>query len=138
MLAALGCAVALGAGVPVGTIEVDVGRLRSDRGQLRLCLTAEPASFPSCVDDARATARTVPASQRVVRFEGLPYGEFAVAVIHDANSNARLDTFVGIPREGFGFSNNPPLGFGAPRFAAARFRLSSAASRQQVTMRYLL
>ena len=57
--------------------------------------------------------------------------------IHDANGNARLDTFVGIPREGFGFSNNPAIGFGAPRFAAARFALERDAA-ETIRMRYLL
>ena len=53
----------------------------------------------------------------------LPRGDYALAVIHDENGNARLDTIAGIPREGFGFSRNPPIRFGPPRFAAARFDL---------------
>jgi uncharacterized protein (DUF2141 family) len=50
---------------------------------------------------------------------------------------ARLDTLAGIPREGFGFSRNPPLRFGAPRFAAARFLTRTDAEQQQVRMRYI-
>jgi uncharacterized protein (DUF2141 family) len=73
-----------------------------------------------------------------IHFDGLPHGNYAVAVIHDENNNHKLDTFAGIPREGFGFSRNPSVTFGPPRFAAARFTLSSDADRQQVRMRYLL
>ena len=58
--------------------------------------------------------------------------------IHDENSNAKLDTFAGIPKEGFGFSRNPPIRFGAPRFAAARFTMSGGAETQQIRMRYIL
>lgn len=105
---------------------------------LRLCLTADPANFPSCVDDADAVTRSVPATTRLVRFDALPVGGYAVAVIHDENGNAKLDTFAGIPREGFGFSNNPAIRFGPPRFAAARFRHAGDATAQQVRMRYLL
>ena len=104
---------------------------------LRLCLTPNPKAFPSCTGDARAVTRSVPAGTRAIRFDALPSGDWAVAVIHDANSNARLDTMMGIPREGFGFSRNPPLGFGAPSFAAARFRLD-ADGRQVIRMRYIL
>ena len=128
----------LGGTMPVANLEVDVSALRSDKGQLRFCLTADPVRFPSCVGDARAIARSVPASQHLVRFEALPRGNYAIAIIHDANSNAKLDTFAGIPREGFGFSNNPPLGFGAPRFDAARFKLEGATTSQSISMRYLL
>ena len=80
----------------------------------------------------------MPAGQSVVSFAGLPRGTYAVSVIHDENANHRLDTFAGIPREGFGFSRNPGIGFGPPRFAAARFVLAGDADRQQVRMRYIL
>ena len=79
----------------------------------------------------------MPAGQRAIRFDALPTGDWAVAVIHDANGNAKLDTMMGIPREGFGFSRNPPRGFGAPSFAATRFRLDGDTT-ETIRMRYLL
>lgn len=154
MPARLVCAMVLGATLAAaalallpgatGTAElsVEIANLRSGKGVVRVCLTADPANFPACIDDADAVTRSVPAAQipagRSVRFEGLPPGDYAVAVIHDENGNRRLDTFVGVPREGFGFSRNPPVGFGPPRFTAARFTLGSDADVQQVRMRYLL
>lgn len=123
---------------PVGSLDVGIEQLRSARGLLRICLTADPANFPSCVDDRNAVTRSVPAGQRTIRFPALPRGDYAVAVIHDENGNAKLDTFAGIPKEGFGFSRNPQIRFGPPRFAAARFRLDSDAEAQQVKMHYIL
>lgn len=122
---------------PVAELEVDVGGLRDKQGLLRLCVTANPAKFPSCVGDPRALSRSIPATQPVIRLGPLPRGDWAVAVIHDANGNAKLDTMMGIPREGFGFSRNPPIGFGAPKFAAARFALQGD-TVEKVRMRYLL
>jgi len=123
--------------VPAGRLDVQVANLRSGKGLIRVCLTADPGNFPACVDDADAVTRSVPAGQRLVRFDGLAPGQYAVAVIHDENANHRLDTFAGIPREGFGFSRNPSVGFGPPRFAAARFALAGDAEMQQVRMRYI-
>ncbi|CAN5505313.1 DUF2141 domain-containing protein [soil metagenome] len=123
---------------PVSRLDVSVEALRSAKGQLRICLTADPANFPSCIDDARAVTRSVPADVRTISFGGLPHGGYAIAIIHDENGNAKLDTFAGIPREGFGFSRNPVIAFGPPRFSAARFDLQSDAEGQQVRMRYLL
>ncbi|TPG14181.1 DUF2141 domain-containing protein [Sphingomonas koreensis] len=123
---------------PTADLTVAIGGLRSAKGVVRLCLTGDPANFPGCVDDARAETRTVPADVHDISFTGLPHGDYAVAVIHDENDNAKLDRFAGIPREGFGFSRNPPIGFGAPRFAAARFTIDSDAAAQQVQMHYLL
>lgn len=124
---------------PISTLDVTIDNVRSARGVLRVCLTADPRNFPGCVDDAQAVTRTVPANSHQVQFGGLPLGNYAVAVIHDENDNARLDTVLGIPREGFGFSRNPRIGFGPPRFAAAEFPVSAAAgATQSVRMRYLL
>lgn len=128
----------LGAAAPVARLDVQVDALRSAKGLLQVCLTSDPANFPACIDDADAVVRTVPAGARALRFDGLPRGGYAMAVIHDENGNRRLDTFAGIPREGFGFSRNPAIGFGPPRFAAARFQIDGDAERQQVRMRYML
>ena len=127
----------LAGAAPVGRLDVAVDQLRSTRGSILVCLTADPDDFPGCVDDAQALTRTVPASAPDLAFDGLPHGNYAVSVIHDENGNARLDTFAGIPREGFGFSRNPPVTFGPPRFAAARFAIDGDAQRQQVRMRYI-
>jgi uncharacterized protein (DUF2141 family) len=124
--------------MPVGKVSLDVAKLRSTRGMIRICLTAAPANFPTCADAADAATRSVPATVRSISFDGLPHGAYAIAVIHDENGNGKLDTFAGIPREGFGFSRNPAIGFGPPSFAAARFAVGSEAAMQQVKMHYLL
>ena len=123
--------------MPTASLEVGVDHVRSAKGMIRVCLTADPENFPNCVDDARAIGRSVPAGQRGVQFDGLPRGGYAVAVIHDENGNSRLDTLAGIPREGYGFSNDAPVRFGPPKFAAARFDLAGDANRQQIRMRYI-
>ena len=134
---AAGAALLIGA-TPVARLDVSFDQVRSAKGVLRVCLTAAPANFPTCVDDANATTRSIPAGTGTLRFDGLPRGGYAIAVIHDENGNAKLDTFAGIPREGFGFSRNPAIGFGPPRFAAARFAIESDAAAQQVRLRYIL
>ncbi len=55
-------------------------------------------------------------------FEDIPPGTYAMAVIHDENMNGKLETnFLGIPTEGYGFSNDARGLVGAPSFSAARF-----------------
>jgi uncharacterized protein (DUF2141 family) len=122
---------------PVGRLEVAVEGLRSDKGLVRVCLTSDPANFPACPDASLSVKRNVSAGTRVVVFDGLPRRNYAAAIMHDENGNHKLDTFAGIPREGFGFSRNPAIGFGPPRFAAARFAVASDAERQPVRMRYM-
>ncbi len=52
--------------------------------------------------------------------ENLPPGDYGVVTIHDENKNRKLDrNFIGIPKEGFGFANNPHVGLSAASFATA-------------------
>ena len=47
-------------------------------------------------------------------------GLYAVSVLHDEDRNDRLTSgFFGIPKEGFGFSNNPKIIAGPPTFEVA-------------------
>lgn len=128
----------LASAAPPGEVELGISGQRSARGLIRICLTRDPAHFPGCDDDPVAQKRTVPASQTALRFDGLASGAYAVSLFHDENGNGRLDTILGIPREGFGFSRNPPIRFGPPRFDAARFAVTSGEAAQQVRLKYLL
>ena len=78
-----------------------------------------------------------PASESVVlRFVGVPPGEYAAAVYHDGNGNRRLDlNFVGIPAEGRGYSNVATAGLAAPSFDEARFR-HDGETRLAIALRY--
>lgn len=128
----------LASAAPPGEVELGISGQRSARGLIRICLTRDPAHFPGCDDDPAAQKRTVPAGQTALRFDGLASGSYAVSLFHDENGNGRLDTILGIPREGFGFSRNPPIRFGPPRFDAARFAVTSGEAAQQVRLKYLL
>jgi uncharacterized protein (DUF2141 family) len=123
---------------PTTDLEIRLEKLRNQRGVLHLCLTRETKHFPDCGKDPAAVKRTIPAAAGPVRFEGMPQGTYALSVFHDENRNGKLDTMLGIPREGFGFSQNPVVRFGPPRFNQVRFQISSGISRQTLRLQYLL
>ena len=130
---------ALPAAAPAtGTLEIEFTHLRSDKGLLQICLTTDPADFPDCTKGKGAIRRTIPASAPRIRIEGVSPGIWAIGVVHDANGNAKLDTALGIPREGFGFSRDAPVSFGPPKFAAAQFAVGPGLVRQRIKLRYLL
>jgi len=63
-----------------------------------------------------------------ITFENVPFGEYAVAIMHDMDKNKEMDTnFIGIPDEDLGVSNNVKGGpLGGPKWAAAKFSHKSA------------
>ena len=53
-----------------------------------------------------------------------PSGQYALAFFQDLNGNGRLDfNFWGLPKEPYGFSNDPKILAGPPSFKAASFSL---------------
>ena len=48
---------------------------------------------------------------------------YAIAIYHDKNSNDEFDTFLSIPQEKFGFSNDAKVFLGPPSFSEASFFL---------------
>ncbi|HEY0627818.1 MAG TPA: DUF2141 domain-containing protein [Sphingomicrobium sp.] len=129
----------LGSSSPVeATVELEVQGLRNVRGKLHLCATRNPAHFPDCRRDPAAYRRTVPASNRRIRLTSVVPGRYAISLFHDQNSNEKLDTFLGVPREGFAFSRNPVIRFGAPKFDSVGIELVAGFTRTTVRMQYLL
>jgi uncharacterized protein (DUF2141 family) len=64
-------------------------------------------------------------------------GFYAVAVYHDANADQDFNrNLMGLPSEGFGFSNDAPTPVGLPAFSAARFRVEAGQSTTAIRMRY--
>ncbi|NQZ78760.1 MAG: DUF2141 domain-containing protein [Ekhidna sp.] len=55
-------------------------------------------------------------------FEAIPEGNYAISIFHDENGNGKLDSnLFRIPKEPYGFSNNPSTTFGPPDFDGASF-----------------
>jgi uncharacterized protein (DUF2141 family) len=120
-------------------IRVEISGLRNDKGHVLCALFSSPSDFPKKMDKAIAHATSVISNGRAAcEFSAVAPGTYAVSVIHDENSNGKLDTnFLGVPREGVGASNNPKGHFGPPKFDAAAFRFSGARLVLKITIIYL-
>jgi uncharacterized protein (DUF2141 family) len=105
------------------TLTIVVDGLRNGRGQVGCRLYRPSEDFARDDSPAIVGRQLVPIEDRRARcvFAGLAPGRYAVALMHDENGNRRLDTnLVGIPVEGFGFTNNAePHTFGPPTFDEA-------------------
>jgi uncharacterized protein (DUF2141 family) len=105
------------------SLEVTVMNINEVTGSIRVGL------FDSNEENFLKTplkGQIVKTSGKMVKviFENIPKGIYAVSVIHDVNENNELDkNFIGIPKEGFGFSNNAMGSFGPPKFKEASFTI---------------
>ena len=125
------------AAAPNSTLEIDVAGLRSNKGIILICLTANPASFPDCEGGKDSRLLRVFANKAgPIAVRGLAPGNYAVSLVHDENANGRLDKAILIPREGFGFSRNPKITFGPPKFSAVEVAVGQGDVKIPVKMKY--
>jgi uncharacterized protein (DUF2141 family) len=112
-------------------VVVRVHGFRSSRGFLECSLYAGPKGFPTDDDRAIAQSRTRIAANRTAecRFEGVAPGTYAVGLMHDENGNGKFDTFLGLPREGYGFSNNAHHALRAPSWDECKFDVADGRER---------
>ena len=130
---------AQGQSLQTNVVNVDIGGLRDDKGQVVCALYSSSDGFPK--DGKKAVARIdsgISNKHAVCEFSGITPGTYAVSVFHDENSNGKLDSnFLGIPREGVGASNGAKGHFGPPKFDAAAFHFSGGRLDLKITITYL-
>lgn len=64
-------------------------------------------------------------------------GVYGVAIYHDENASRNFDrTGIGLPAEGFGFSNNPATIAGLPSFRSVRLNVARAGLTTRIRMKY--
>ena len=120
------------------TVEVSVTGLRNMKGQILVCLTTNPKAFPDCSKDKASVRLAVKAADADDFIVHAPTdGTYAIAVVHDENSNNKMDMALFLPKEGFGFSRNPTITVGPPSFKAASFAVTGD-MRQSIKMKYML
>lgn len=120
------------------TITVEMRDFRNDKGYMRIALFDSKEGFPDKPKLAlRADSGRIKDGRARHVFTGIPYGTYAVAVLHDENGNGKMDTnWVGIPKEGGGASRNPKPRFGPPDFEDAAFRLKVRHVKLRIIIRY--
>jgi len=122
------------------TLTVRITGARNTKGKIGVTLFREAQGFP---DDPSKAVRQQSAEidphtmSAQVTFKDLPQGTFAVSVLHDENGNGKMDkNFVGMPKEGYGASNNPKKKKRAPAFDEAKFALNASEQTIEITLIY--
>ncbi|MEH2140200.1 DUF2141 domain-containing protein [Nostoc sp.] len=121
-----------------GKLTVEIDGLKNKQGQVCASIFASSEGFPS--DRNRSLQKQcikINDTPLPITFENLKAGSYAVAVFHDQNNDRILNTNVfGIPKEGFGFSRNPEIRTGAPKFSEAAFLVAGPETNIQIRLKY--
>ena len=114
---------------------VVVKNINEAKGNISVALFNNEKDFTDKMLIGRKTISKLGEVQVV--FENVVPGEYAISVMHDANDNGKIDSNAfGIPKEGFGFSNDAMGMFGPPSFEKAKFSFTGK-EQLVINLRYM-
>ncbi len=119
-------------------LQISISDMRSDKGNITITIYPDQANH--FLDGKYKLARqqlpvTLPVTHAC--FVVAKPGYYAVALFHDENNNHHFDThWLGIPVEGYRFSNNPKLFLGPPDLKEVRFQAKPGDNPITIKMKY--
>jgi len=121
-----------------GQLIVKISGLRNHTGELFVSLFSGREGFPDDPDMALINRhQPITGDSGNIVFDDLPYGDYAISLLHDENLDGRMNTsIVGAPREGFGFSGNPKSKMGPPEYDETRFLLLIPEKKMNIVVQY--
>jgi uncharacterized protein (DUF2141 family) len=131
--AAAECSAAAGQTV----LAITVKNVRSAKGDVTI--TVYPGNPKRFLAPHAKLVRIRPPAQAVVHacMTVPKAGDYAIAVYHDENGDHDFNrSFIGLPAEGYGFSNDAPALAGLPSYSAAKFTAHVGVNPLTITMRY--
>lgn len=104
-------------------LKIKIINLRNNDGHVLLSLFKDGIGYPNQPEKSfRKIKLPISNNTAYVSFTNLPSGSYSVAILHDENDDEKMNkTFLGLPKEGYGFSNNVMGTFGPPSLRKASF-----------------
>lgn len=113
------------------TLTVEITGLENNKGRVIVALLDKHK------EDVTDQSSIITDKKCTVAFKNLKHDQYAIQFFHDENENIELDTnILGIPKEGFGFSNDAMGKFGPKDFSEWLFEFSGD-THLKMTMSYL-
>jgi uncharacterized protein (DUF2141 family) len=121
-----------------GNLIINLSHLRNNKGVVRISLFNNKEGFPNQYEKA-IKFESIPSEspQMQIILVDIPYGEYALAILHDENNNKKMDfNFLRIPKEGYAVSNNAKGTFGPPKYKDAKFNVNQDSVFFDLKMNY--
>jgi len=103
------------------SLTVEIEQLRNNNGKLLLELNNDKEEV------IKGFTETIADGKCILVITELKPGKYAFKYFHDENNDEKINTnFMGIPKEGYGFSNNAKGTFGPPSFDKMLFEITGS------------
>lgn len=112
-------------------LTIEINKLENNKGLIFLEL------LDGNNKSIKGVSQEIKNNKCVIVIKNLKAGKYSFKYFHDENRNKELDTnWVGIPNEGFGFSNNAKGTFGPPDFEKTIFEIKGNLTKKCIPKYY--
>lgn len=106
-------------------LSISIPNLKNNKGEIQIGIYNKKENFPKVDKQYKVIYVDVNKFSGVYTIKGLPKGEYAVALMHDENADKICNmNFLGIPKEGYGFSKNVKPLLSAPSYNDCKLNLN--------------
>ncbi len=120
-------------------INVTIQNIENNTGVIACAIFESQEGFPDKFLKFASKIMITQISGRNASFEfsNIRPGTYAIAVIHDEDYDGELDTnWLGIPKEGHGFSSSATVTLSAPSFSEAEFSYDGGFLQMSISLNY--
>lgn len=121
-------------------VEVVISDIRSNKGQIIIGIYKDQISFDKEQSFLikKFEKKNMQQDFLVIKFDLEP-GVYGFTLLDDENNNAKMEyNFVGMPKEGFGFSNYYHTGFTRPKFESFKLEVkANLINKSKIKIRYM-
>ena len=120
-----------------GTLEIQFTGVHNDVGLIAIGIYKSSDRWPDNANiELQWKKENIVDGVFTVQVPDLPYGTMAISALDDENCDIKMDYFLGIPREGYGFSMNPHIRLSVPKFDACAFLLNQPFKQITIDLKY--
>lgn len=119
-------------------LVVEVDRLSSQTGEACFKLFSGSQGFPYSNESAiKRQCVKITDNSLTLALKNIPSGSYAVSIFHDLNGDRKLNrNSLGMPTEGYGFSNNPVVRNAPPDYGECLFLVAGSNTNIKIRMKY--
>jgi len=122
-------------------LEIEISNIRSSSGHILVSLFNSPKQFPrkapAIWKDIQLKKDKLKNQTLKMTFDSLPPATYAVALLDDEDGSGDMEyTKLGIPLEGFGFSNDARPLLSCPPYKKCKFEIKDGTNKIKIKICY--
>jgi len=122
----------------LSTLVINLSGMQNTNGKVNFALYNSSSSFNDPNQALAELFLECTGANMTITLDSIVPGYYAFAIFHDENDNQEIDqNWLGIPTEGFAFSNNAMGSFGPPNWTQSKFNIPNSSSvTQNITLNF--